>query len=70
MAAHRYEPRNITQALLLVFAEIDRYKYSEQRKFRRLLNTIEADHGEQAPTRPAAQDRLPLSQRQPTDEPA
>ena len=47
----RYEQRNITQILLLVFEEIDRYKLSERRKFKRMLGTLRAGHGGQAAPR-------------------
>ena len=60
----RYEQRNITQILLLVFEEIDRYKLSERRKFKRMLGTLRAGHGEQAAPGATSQERPTLPQRQ------
>ena len=57
-------PDDMTANLLLVFKQIRAYKMLEQRKFKLMLNTLRADHGEQAAQGPAAEDRSSLYQRQ------
>jgi len=58
-------PDDMTASLLLVFKQIRAYKMLEQRKFKLMLNTLRADHGEQAAPGATPQDRPSLQEWQP-----